>query len=51
MRLLVPVLATADPAAFVLAAAAFLALTRLRWGILSTLGVTTAAGLLVRLLL
>jgi chromate transporter len=44
MRLLVPDVATASYASIGIAAAAFVALFRLDWGMIRTLGVCTAAG-------
>jgi chromate transporter len=44
LRVDVPVLATVDPVAAAIAAAAFVAMFRLRWSMLRTLGVSAAVG-------
>lgn len=51
LRLLIPDLATLDIASLLIAVAAFLALLRLRWGMLPTLALAAAAGLIYDLLL
>ena len=50
IRLLVPELSSLNIAATAIAAGAFVALFRLHWGVLRTLGIACAAGLLVQVL-
>ncbi|HUP01768.1 MAG TPA: chromate efflux transporter [Gemmatimonadota bacterium] len=51
IRLLLPVWETVDLAALTLATAAFIALFRMRWGMIPTLAATAATGMAVHLLL